>query len=50
MPHMETSAAEAWKALKAHTNKIHLLKRLCRMQMPMNGNMEDHTSLLLDLV
>ena len=52
----EESAAGAWKALKNHhekstlTNKIFLLKRLCRMQMPTNGNMEEHINFLLDLV
>lgn len=52
----EESAAGAWNALNKHhekpglTNKIFLLKRLCRMQMPTNGNMEEHVNSLLDLV
>lgn len=51
-----TSAAGVWTALKTHhekstlTNKIFLLKRLCRMQMPTNGNMEEHVNNMLDLV
>lgn len=52
----EVSAAGAWNALKgAHekstlTNKIYLLKRLCRMQLPSNGNMTEHVNTMMDLV
>lgn len=52
----EATAAGAWNALKTYhekstlTNKIFLLKRICRMQMSTNGNMEEHVNSMLDLV
>lgn len=50
------TAKEAWDALKGHhekstlTNKIYILKRLCRIQLKEGGNMEDHINIILDLV
>lgn len=49
------SAREAWTALKAYHHKstmsgqISLLKRLCRLTLPENGNMEDHVTEFLDI-
>lgn len=45
-----------WDALKSYhqkstlTNKVFLLKRICRMQMGENGDMESHINTLLDIV
>lgn len=52
----ETTAKAAWNALQSYhekstlTNKVFLLKRLCRMQMNDNGNMEDHVNIMMDVV
>lgn len=50
------TAKAAWNALKnCHekatlTNKIYILKRLCRIQLKEGGNMEDHINIILDMV
>lgn len=50
------TAKAAWDALKnCHeqptlTNKIYILKRLCRIQLREGGNMEDHINTILDMV
>lgn len=50
------TAKEAWEALKGYhekstlTNKIYILKRLCRIQLREGGNMEDHINTILDMV
>lgn len=52
----EVTAKAAWDALKKYhekstlTNKVFLLKRLCRMQMSDDGNMEDHLNVMMDVV
>lgn len=50
------TAREAWNNLKQYhekstlTNKVFLLKRLCRMNMPENGNMEEHVRNLMEII
>lgn len=50
------TAHEAWNNLKKYhekstlTNKVYLLKRLCRMNLPEGGDMEEHIRNMMDIV
>lgn len=50
------TAKEAWEALKAYhekatlTSKVFILKKLCRMNLSEDGNVETHIESMMDLV
>ena len=50
------TAKEYWEALRCYhergslTSKVFLIKRICRLRMPEDGNMEEHISGLINLI